>query len=135
MSYFHTLRPGFLGLFALLGTAAHAQQPAAVQVTQPDAVSLRLRLDNPTQQPARLQVIHLNNDNVVLNETHREAAYGTRLMFDTLPSGRYAVVLRLGRDDYRYTVQVQARPTGSTISVRDLTTHRLDNVLASADTH
>lgn len=119
---------------ALLGTAvAQAQQLQPVQVTQPDANSLRLRFDNPTQQPARLQVIRLATNEMLLNETHREPAYGTRLKFDTLPAGRYAVLLRLGRDRYRYTVQVQAQPRTTSITVLNLTTRRLDNVLASAE--
>ena len=128
-----TLRFLILGM-AVFGVArVQAQQPQLpVQLTQPDASSLRLRFENPAQLPARLQVVHLDNDNVGLNQIHREPAYGTRLKFDTLPAGRYAVLLRLGRDRYRYTVQVQARPQGPTLTIVETTTHRVETVLASA---
>jgi hypothetical protein len=137
MSPFFALRPAVLGLFAVLGTpvAALAQAPQPpVQLTQPAAASLRLRFDNPTLRPARLQVLSLTTDNLLLSETHREPAYGVRLDFDTLPTGRYEVSLRLGPDRYRYTVQVQARPQGPALTIVEstITTHQVEPVLASA---
>jgi hypothetical protein len=114
-------------------TAAHAQTAPPVQLTQPDANSLRLRFDNATGRPASLTVVDLTRNTTVLNETHREPAYGTRLKFDTLPSGRYLVALRIGRDRYRYTVEVAAKAPGSTsIAVRETTTHRVENGLTAA---
>lgn len=138
MRLLHTLRPvalGLLGLLGLLSTrAAHAQQPQpAVQVTQPDAASLRVRLDNPGRQRARLLVLDLSRSASLLNETHREPAYGTLLKFNTLPTGRYVVILSVGRARYRYSVQAQARPEGTTIVVRGLSTRQPDNVLAEAN--
>ena len=134
MKPFHTFRPALLGFAALLSTAAHAQTaPSPVQLTQPDANSLRLRFANPTGRPASLTVVDMTRSLTVLSETHREPAYGTRLMFDTLPSGRYLVALRIGRDRYRYTVDVAAKAPGATsIAVRETTTHRVGNGLAAA---
>ena len=137
--FFHLIMQNMLipraiifGVFALGTATAHAQHPQPVQLTQPDASSLRLRFENPTRQPARLQVLNLTTDNLLLNETHREPAYGTRLKFDTLPAGRYTVLLRLGRDRYRYTVQVQARPQGNALTLLETTTHRVEPMLAVA---
>ena len=125
------LRSALLGLAALLGTAARAQQPQPVQLTQPDASSLRLRFDNPTRRPACLTVLDLTRNVTVLNETHREPAYGTRLRFNTLPAGRYLVALRLGPSRYRYTVQVETTSPGTTtIAMREITTHRVETGLA-----
>jgi hypothetical protein len=136
MKPFHTFRPALLGLAALLTTAAHAQTAQAtppVQLTQPDANSLRLRFANNTGRPASLTVVDLTRSTTVLNETHREPAYGTRLKFDTLPSGRYLVALRIGRDRYRYTVDVQAKaPGANSIAVRETTTHRVESGLTAA---
>ncbi|WP_460503341.1 hypothetical protein [Hymenobacter agri] len=101
-------------------------------MSQPDASSLRLRFDNPTQRPAYLTVTNLNLGQAILSETHREAAYGTRLKFDQLSAGAYAVLLRVGRNRYRYTVQVAADAAGQpTIAVRETTTHRVENGLAT----
>lgn len=112
---------------------ARAQAPTGVQMTQPDASSLRLRFDNPTRRPAYLTVVHLNNGEAILNETHREAAYATRLKFDRLPAGTYAVLLRVGRDRYRYAVQVAADAAGNpAVAVRETTTHRVESGLVTA---
>ncbi|WP_201983605.1 hypothetical protein [Hymenobacter rubidus] len=126
---------GFLFGAAALAQPAHAQAPIPqpVQMTQVDAVSLRLRINNSGQQPAHLLVLHLDNQTCLLNETHREPAYGTLLKFDTLPAGRYAVILRVGADRYRYTVQVDNHKAGGpTIAVRETTTHRVESGLATA---
>jgi hypothetical protein len=137
-------RPVLLGAVALLGVAlalpARAAQGTAassgepVQVTQPDAESLRVRIYNATGKPALLRVVHLDNGQTILSETHREAAYGTRLKFDTLPCGRYAVTMRVGDNKYRYEVQVD-RSKGAhaaTIAVRETSTYRVESGLASA---
>ncbi|HEX8326793.1 MAG TPA: hypothetical protein VF629_04585 [Hymenobacter sp.] len=125
-----------LGLVALVGTAfsASAQTPPAepVRVTQANDLSLRIRINNPTQQAAQLRVVQLNNGSWILNETHREPAYGTLMKFDKLPAGRYAVVLQVGPDRYRYTVDVRQQKQGKSLAVRELTTRHTDNVVASA---
>ncbi|MBO2011466.1 hypothetical protein [Hymenobacter negativus] len=130
-------RPVLLSALALLASAfalpAQAQQPQPVQMTQPDASSLRLRFNNPTQRPALLTVLDITRSYTLLNESHREPAYGTLLKFNTLPSGRYVVALHIGANRYRYTVQVDAKaPGGTTIAVRETTTHRVESGLATA---
>lgn len=128
-----------VGALALLGAGlacpAQAQTPATepVQVTQPNAESLRVRISNPARQKASMQVIHLNTSQTLLNETYRTPAYGTLLKFNGLPTGRYAVLCRVGANRYRYTVDVDARHPGATsIAVRETTTHRVESGLATA---
>lgn len=121
----------------LVSTAltAPAQTPHTepVQVTQADAASLRIRINNPTLKAAQLRVVHLENGNEILNETHRTAAYGTLLKFGGLPTGHYAVWLRVGPNRFRYAVQVTTRTQGNTaIAVQETTTHRVKSGLASA---
>ena len=117
----------------LFASPALAQEPAAVQMTQPDAASLRLRFDNPSRRPAYLSVVNLYSGATILAETHREPAYGTRLLFDKLPAGSYAVSLRVGRNRYRYAVQIAPDATGKlTVAVRETTTHRVESGLATA---
>jgi hypothetical protein len=133
MNPFLFLRPALLGIAALMTTTARAQATPPVQLTQPDASSLRLSFINSTSRPASLTVVDLTRSSTILNETHREPAYGTRLKFDTLPSGRYLVALRIGRDRYRYTVEVAAKARGNTsIAVLETTTHRVENGLTTA---
>ncbi|MDO7852836.1 hypothetical protein [Hymenobacter convexus] len=128
-----------IGALVLLGAAvtqpAQAQTLATepVQVTQPDAESLRVRISNPAQQKASMQVIDLNTNQTLLNETYRTPAYGTRLKFNGLPTGRYVVQCRVGASRYRYTVDVDARQVGSTsIAVRETATRRVESGLATA---
>ncbi|HEX8656086.1 MAG TPA: hypothetical protein VF690_01045 [Hymenobacter sp.] len=127
--------PSLLLVTGFAGTAASQAAPSAppVQVTQPDDASLRVRINNPAGARAHIQVVNLNNGNWILNETHRDAAYGTLLKFNDLPTGRYAVVLRVGSDRYRYNVHVERKaPGAATIAVRETTTTRVESGLATA---
>jgi hypothetical protein len=131
------MRPALLGLVALAGTAANspaqAQQTEPVYVTQPDAHSLRVRINNPSQKAAVLRVVDLTKGNTILSEIHREPAYGTRLKFNTLPSGRYAVILSVGPNRYRYNVQVETKKLGgTTIAVRETMSRRVESGLVTA---
>ncbi|GAB3873014.1 hypothetical protein GCM10028824_24080 [Hymenobacter segetis] len=126
------LRPAIFVLATVTSFAAQAQQPQPVQVTQPDAASLRVRIYNSSTRPIAMQVENLSTATLILNETHRLPAYGTLLKFNTLPSGRYALTLRVGPDRYRYTIQVDNKaPGAATIAVRETTTHRVENGLAA----
>jgi|GEM_PF-2278934 hypothetical protein len=123
--------PSLLLVTGFAGTAA--AQAAPVQVTQPDDASLRVRINNPAGARAQIQVVHLDNGNWILNETHRAPAYGTLLKFNNLPTGRYAVVLRVGPNRYRYNVHVEGKaPGAATIAVRETTTTRVESGLATA---
>ncbi|MBF9142074.1 hypothetical protein [Hymenobacter properus] len=128
-----------IGAMILLGAGmaqpaqAQTQATEPVQMTQPDAQSLRVRINNPAQQKASMQVIDLNTNQTLLNETYRTPAYGTRLQFNGLPAGRYAVLCRVGANRYRYTVDVAAPQAGATsIAVRETTTRRVETGLATA---
>ncbi|MBH8558263.1 hypothetical protein [Hymenobacter negativus] len=132
MNFSAHFRPAFLVLTAMVSFAAQAQQPQPVQVTQPDAASLRVRVYSAFSRPISMRVENLSTATTILNETHRLPAYGTRLKFNTLPSGRYALTLRVGPDRYRYTIQVENKaPGAATIAVRETTTHRVENGLAA----
>jgi hypothetical protein len=130
-----TAKKACFGLAVALGTTftAQAQQFEPVQVTQADAASLRIRINNPGQKAASLRVLHLENGEVLLDQLHRTPAYGTLLKFGGLPTGHYAVSMRVGPNRYRYVVQVSSKAPGSTaIAVQETTTHRVENGLASA---
>lgn len=129
-------RPTLLGLAIALGVGAQspvlAQATPSVLVTQTDATSLRVHINNPTSKPAKMRVSFLGTGRSVLSETHEEPVYSTLLKFEKLPAGKYSLQLRVGADRYRYTVEVQ-RPTPETsrIAVRELTTRLVAPVLAS----
>jgi hypothetical protein len=131
------VRPALLGLLALAGTGlaspAQAQNSRPVSVTQPDGQTLRVRIYNAGKKPAVLRVVKLDNNRWILNETHKEPAYGTLLKFSNLPSGRYAVLLRVGADRYRYHVQVATTaPGATTIAVLESTSRRVESGLSGA---
>jgi hypothetical protein len=122
-----------MGIAGSVQAQAVAQQELPVQVTQPEAAALRVRVSSPDKKPIHLEVVHLDNGNWMLNETHRTAVYSTLLKFDGVPSGSYAVVLRVGPNRYRYTVRVDTKAaSATTIAVRETTTHRVESGLATA---
>jgi hypothetical protein len=122
-----------LGLVAGLGLAAsssaQAQQLQPVQ-TKINAESLMMTVENPTQQRVQVKVMQLSSSTCLSNVVNHDASYGTKLCFAKLPAGEYAVMLRVGREQYRYSVQVQAQ--NSTISVRELSNQATDKAVASA---
>ena len=122
-----TFRAALLGMVAVLGSAgaALAQKPAAqqpqwVQTKQVDAQSLWLTIDNPELKAMQMQVVNLGTNDCLANELSHKPSYGCKLNFSTLPAGQYAVMLRVGREHYRYNVLVQKQPATSTIVVQGL---------------
>ena len=134
----HPFRAALLGLLAVVGSAGAAQaqqaQPVSsvspVKAIQPDAQSLSFTVENPAQKRLQLQVLCLDNNKYLVNEGNRLPSYGCQLHFRSLPAGRYAVLLRVGSERYRYTVQVQAK-TQTTIVVPGLAPSTADEVVAS----
>lgn len=107
---------------AMLGSAgaAFAQSAPSVTTKQADAQSLWLTVENPAQQRVQMQVVSQANRTCLVNEVNRKASYGSKLNFNGVPAGQYAVLLRVGSERYRYNVDVQGKAQ-TTISVRELT--------------
>ncbi|MCC3153577.1 hypothetical protein Q3A66_12115 [Hymenobacter sp. BT770] len=114
-------RAALLGGLALLGSAgtALAQDAPSVKAKQPDAASLWVTIENPAKKAMQMQVINLDSYNSLINEVNHRPSNGYHLSFRKVPAGRYAVLLRVGRERYRYTVQVKAQPQ-TIISVNEL---------------
>ncbi|MDO7846530.1 hypothetical protein Q5H92_09200 [Hymenobacter sp. M29] len=127
------LRPLLLGGLAVLGTvgSALAQDAPSVKAKQADAQSLWLTVENPTQQRMHMDVVCLSNKTSLVSETNRRASYGSQLSFKGLPAGQYAVLLRVGRERYRYNVDVKA-DAQTAISVRELMADKTSELVASA---
>jgi hypothetical protein len=126
------LRALLLGGLAVLGSvgSAFAQDGTSVKVKQADAQALYMTVENPTQQRMQLQVVALDKHTDLVNEVNHKASYGTQLHFNGMPAGQYAVLLRVGRERYRYNVQVTNQPQ-TTISVQELTPAKPMDVMAS----
>lgn len=125
-----TLLLAGLGLAGSVGTAC-AQHISSVQTKQGDAQALYLTVDNPALQRMQVQVVSLDTHTRILNEVNHKPSYGMKLHFKGMPAGPYAVLLRVGRERYRYNVQV-ADQTQTTISVSEemLTTKPLATAAA-----
>jgi hypothetical protein len=128
-----TLRALLLGGLALLGSAgaALAQGAPAVKAKQGNAQSLWLTVENPTQQRMHLKVISIDTRTYLVNEANRRTSYGSKLDFTGMPAGKYAVLVNVGREHYRYNVDVQGKAE-TTISVRELTPAQTPDAVASA---
>ena len=94
---------------------------------------MRVHIENAAQQPSRVEVVQLASGQTLYYETYRTAAYGHRFDFDGVPVGRYLVRFKVGRNRYRYTVQVNQDPqTGTTVAVQGLNSYQAKPVLAAA---
>ncbi|KUG05850.1 hypothetical protein [Solirubrum puertoriconensis] len=113
-----------VGLLALGG--ALAAQPARAQETQPvtvqkvDDVSFRVRVSNPRLQPGRLEVQNLTNGQVLFSQEYTDKAYGHRLNFNNLPEGRYAILVKADKLQYRYTLRLQDCGAQRAVAVRSI---------------
>jgi hypothetical protein len=127
------LRALLLGGLAVLGTAgtAMAQSAPSVKAVQGDGQALWLTVENPNQERMRLDVLCLKHDTFLTSETNRQASYGSKLNFGEVPAGKYAVLLHVGREHYRYNVEVR-KGQQTTISVPELTATQAPAVVASA---
>ncbi|MBO2012565.1 hypothetical protein [Hymenobacter negativus] len=128
-----TIRRAVLGLVAGFGLAAsspaQAQQAQSVH-TKTDSANLMMTVENPSQQRMQVQVVQMSSQTCLSNEINHQSSYGTKLNFASLPAGEYAVLVRVGRERYRYAVQVQAQ--NATISVREQNNQTGDKAVASA---
>ncbi|MBF9222769.1 hypothetical protein [Hymenobacter ruricola] len=126
------LRALLLGGLAVLGTAATAlaQDAPSVKAKQADAQGLFLTVENPTRKLMQVKVVSLAKYACLTNEVNHKASYGSQLNFKGVPAGQYAVLVRVGRERYRYNVQVQ-NDQQTTISVRELTGTQAPAMVAS----
>ncbi|MFD2718184.1 hypothetical protein ACFST9_05630 [Hymenobacter monticola] len=127
------LRALLLGGLAVLGTAgaALAQDAPSVKAVQGDGQALWLTVENPKQERMHLDVVCLTHNANLTSATNRQASYGSKLNFREVPAGKYAVLLRVGRERYRYNVEV-SKGQETTISVPELTSAQTPAVVASA---
>jgi hypothetical protein len=127
------LRALLLGGLAVLGSAgaALAQDAPSVKAKQGDAHNLWLTVENPKQERMQMDVVCLNHNTSLMSEVNRRTSYGSHLNFKGVPAGQYAVLLRVGRERYRYTVDVKADAQTS-ISVRELNAAQTSEMVAAA---
>jgi len=108
------IRQAALGLLLLgslsLSTPALAQEPSPVTVTKANNTTLRLRIQNPEQQPNRVRVISTATGQTLFYERFDAPAYGKCLDFVKMQSGDYVVLMQLGKSTHRYTVRVNNNP-------------------------
>jgi hypothetical protein len=126
------LRALLFGGLAAVATAgsAQAQDAPVVKAKQANAQGLFLTVENPTKQLMQMKVVSLAKYSCLVNEVNHDASYGSQLNFKGLPAGQYAVLLRVGRERYRYNVDVQ-NDKQTSISVRELTAAKTPEMVAT----
>ncbi|GAB2944290.1 hypothetical protein GCM10027048_06310 [Hymenobacter coalescens] len=114
---------------ALLTLGVHAAASAAPGVPAPqppvsvqaiDHESVRVRIANPAQQTSRVQVVRLSSGQVLFDEAHADVAYGHRFNFRHLPAGRYSLLMTVGPQQYRYTMEVQSGGSTPAVAIRSI---------------
>ncbi|TYZ08931.1 hypothetical protein FY528_12005 [Hymenobacter lutimineralis] len=130
------VRSACLALFTLvtlgLTQPAQAQQAAPVTLETPTPETLRVRVQNPAQQAGSVQIVSLRTGQSLFRETYTAPVYANRFDFRNLAGGHYSVVLRLGRDQYRYTVHMQPASATSGVVVRTVKARLPKTVIALA---
>lgn len=59
------------------------------------------------EQPGRLQLVDAGTGAVLYNELNSQVSFGQRFNVRDLPDGRYAFVVSLGRQQYRYALSLR----------------------------
>lgn len=81
--------------------------PQPVGIERVDTFSYLVRISNPALQKARLQLVRLSDSKVLYEENSAKATFGQKLNVQSLPDGQYAILVRVGPEQYRYTLQLQ----------------------------
>lgn len=129
-----SLRAVLLGGLAVVGSmgSALAQEGPSLQAKQSDdAQSLLLTVSNPRQERLQMLVVALDQHATLVNEVNHLKSYGSKLVFNGLPAGQYAVRLSVGKQRYQYNVTV-ATQTRHMISVDGLTPPQSPTAMAAA---
>lgn len=82
-------------------------KPQPVGIERIDTFSYLVRISNPALQKARLQLVRLSDSVVLYEESSANATFGQKLNVQSLPDGQYAIVVRVGPQQYRYTLHLQ----------------------------
>jgi hypothetical protein len=128
---FRTALLGVLALAATMGSAM-AQETPSIKAAQENPQTLAFTVENPGKEVLQMRVFNLDNKTCVAKEVNSNPSYGCKLNFAKLPAGRYAVLVRVGSERYRYNVQVQSQTaTQNTISVPGLSTPSATPVVAA----
>jgi hypothetical protein len=86
---------------------AEETSPQPVGIERVDTFRYLVRISNPALQKARLQLVRLSDSVVLYEENSASATFGQQLNVQSLPDGQYAIVVRVGPEQYRYTLQLQ----------------------------
>ncbi|MCR5888186.1 hypothetical protein LRS06_10500 [Hymenobacter sp. J193] len=120
-----------LGALCFPHSTQAQQQTTPVTLETPTAETVRLRIQNPAQQRGSVQVVSVRTGQLLFKENYAAPAYGHRFDFRNLAAGRYALVVRVGEDCYRYTVQVAPATANLPLVVRPVKTRPSKEMLAS----
>ncbi|RTQ48538.1 hypothetical protein EJV47_16330 [Hymenobacter gummosus] len=102
-----------LAAFAALGFTAPAQAATPAENGQPVCVdkvadfTYLVRVSNPAQRRARLQVVRISDGAVLHEESSRKPSFGEKLNVKQLPDGDYALVVELNNTTHRYPINLR----------------------------
>jgi hypothetical protein len=115
-------RPGQLISTLVLGAMLGLTQPARAQETPMPAgvvkiadFSYRVWASNPTAQRGKLQLVSTADGKVLYEERSSSVSFGRRFDIRYLPDGQYAFVVKLGKQQYRYGLNVQTTSQRSSV--------------------
>ena len=99
------LQSSSLGL--ALTQPAQAQQPVSpAGVEKMSDFSYRVWASNPAAQPGRLQLLNAATGTLLYEEYSSKVSFGRKFNVRDLPDGQYAFVVKLGKQQYRYTLNL-----------------------------
>lgn len=91
-----------------LSRPAQAQEPGPpAGVQKITAESYRVWVSNPGALPGRLQLVNTTTGALLYEEASFKVSFGRRFDVRNLPDGEYAFVVKLGKEQYRYTLALR----------------------------
>ncbi|WP_400192955.1 hypothetical protein [Hymenobacter sp. B81] len=94
-----------------LSSAAQAQSAGAkpVSVDQVADFTYLVKVCNPTLQAGQVKLVRMSDNAVLYRSTSYSPTIGKKINFRELPDGQYALVVKVGQDVHRYTLDMHTR--------------------------
>ncbi|AYA37855.1 hypothetical protein D3Y59_12865 [Hymenobacter oligotrophus] len=96
----------FAGLGFAQPTLAQSPNGQPVHVDKVADFTYLVRVSNPTQQAAKVQLVRLRDGNVLYQGNSSRPTFGEKINVGSLPDGQYAFVVRIGNQTHRYSLDL-----------------------------
>ncbi|UYZ58243.1 hypothetical protein [Hymenobacter latericus] len=101
----------FAGLGFVQPSMAQSPSGQPVYVDKVADFTYLVRVSNPAQRAAKVQLVRLRDGNVLYQGSSSRPSFGEKINVGSLPDGHYAFVVRIGNETHRYALDLQTTRT------------------------